>query len=118
MSPLDIINKYCTNEKQRHILLVHSQAVANKALEIARRHPEWLVDEPFRMPTSYFQCFIRYRLTMHKQYMTLLLVSTVFIDNVKRTHTLLFYYYHGRRLSRTNHVDTRKLRLIRIKFNT
>lgn len=47
MSPLDIINKYCTNEKQRHILLVHSQAVANKALEIARRHPEWLVDEPF-----------------------------------------------------------------------
>ena len=79
---------------------------------------KWLVDEPFRMPTSYFQCFIRYRLTMHKQYMTLLLVSTVFIDNVKRTHTLLFYYYHGRRFSRTNHVDTRKLRLIRIKFNT
>ena len=47
MSPLDIINKYCTNEKQRHILLVHSRAVADKALEIARRHPEWLVDELF-----------------------------------------------------------------------
>ena len=47
MNPLDIISKYCTNEKQQHILLVHSRAVANKALEIARRHPEWLVDELF-----------------------------------------------------------------------
>ena len=47
MNPLDIINKYCTNEKQLHILLVHSRAVADKALEIARRHPEWLVDELF-----------------------------------------------------------------------
>lgn len=47
MNPLDIINKYCTNEKQRKILLVHSRAVAGKALEITRRHPEWHVDEPF-----------------------------------------------------------------------
>lgn len=47
MNPLDIIGKYCTNEKQLHILLVHSRAVANKALKIARRHPEWFVDELF-----------------------------------------------------------------------
>ena len=47
MNPLDIIGKYCTNEKQLHILLVHSRAVADKALKIARRHPEWFVDELF-----------------------------------------------------------------------
>ena len=47
MSPLDLINKYCTNNRQRHILLEHSQAVADKALEIARRHPEWDADELF-----------------------------------------------------------------------
>lgn len=47
MNPLDIINKYYTNEKQREILLVHSRAVANKALEIAHRHPEWDADEQF-----------------------------------------------------------------------
>ena len=47
MKPLDLINKYCPDEKQRHILLVHSQAVANKALEIARQHPEWDADELF-----------------------------------------------------------------------
>ena len=47
MNPLDIINKYCTNEKQREILLVHSRAVANKAIEIAHRHPEWHADELF-----------------------------------------------------------------------
>ena len=47
MNPLDIINKYCTSEKLRHILLVHSRAVADKALEIVRRHPEWNADERF-----------------------------------------------------------------------
>lgn len=47
MSPLDIINKYCTSDNQKHILLVHSRAVADKALEIARRHPEWNADEVF-----------------------------------------------------------------------
>lgn len=31
----------------RHILLAHSRAVADKALEIARRHPELGVDELF-----------------------------------------------------------------------
>lgn len=47
MSPLDIIDKYCTSDGQKHILLVHSRAVADKALEIARRHPEWNADEAF-----------------------------------------------------------------------
>ena len=47
MSPLDIINKYCKEEKLQHILLTHSRAVANKALEIARKHPELNADETF-----------------------------------------------------------------------
>ena len=47
MSPLDIIDKYCISDSQKHILLVHSRAVADKALEIARRHPEWNADEAF-----------------------------------------------------------------------
>lgn len=47
MNPLDLINKYTTNEQQRHILLVHSRAVADKALEIVHRHPEWNADERF-----------------------------------------------------------------------
>ena len=47
MSPLDLINKYSTDYKQRHILLEHSRAVADKALEIVRRHPEWDADELF-----------------------------------------------------------------------
>jgi len=47
MNPLDLINKFCTNEKQKEILLVHSRAVADKALEIAHRHPELLADERF-----------------------------------------------------------------------
>ena len=47
MNAFDIINKYCTSEEQRQILLVHSRAVADKALAIARLHPEWTVDEEF-----------------------------------------------------------------------
>lgn len=47
MTPLDLINKYCTDYKQRNILLEHSRAVADKALEIVRRHPEWDADELF-----------------------------------------------------------------------
>ena len=47
MNPLDIINKYCTSEEQRQILLIHSRAVADKALAIARKHPEWAIDEQF-----------------------------------------------------------------------
>ena len=45
MNPIELIDRYCQSEKQRHILLTHSVAVANKALEIARRHPEWHADE-------------------------------------------------------------------------
>lgn len=47
MSPFDIIDKYCTSDSQKQILLKHSRAVADKALEIARRHPEWNADEAF-----------------------------------------------------------------------
>ena len=47
MSPLDIINKYCKEDKLRHILLTHSRAVADKALEIARKHPELNANETF-----------------------------------------------------------------------
>ena len=36
MNPLEIIDKYCKEEELRHILLVHSRAVADKALAIAR----------------------------------------------------------------------------------
>ena len=44
---ISIIDRYCTSEEQRHILLTHSEAVANKALEIARQHPELQADEVF-----------------------------------------------------------------------
>ena len=47
MNPLEIIDKYCKEEKLRHILLVHSRAVADKALTIARNHPELQADEQF-----------------------------------------------------------------------
>jgi uncharacterized protein len=47
MNPLEIINKYCKEEELRHILLVHSRAVADKALAIARNHPELQADEQF-----------------------------------------------------------------------
>ena len=43
-----IINKYYPEDNElRHILLVHSRAVANKALAIADRHPELLLDCQF-----------------------------------------------------------------------
>ncbi len=44
---LQIIEKYCTDERQRHILVAHSRAVADKALAIARNHPELGADEAF-----------------------------------------------------------------------
>ena len=47
MNPLEIIDKYCKEEELRHILLVHSRAVADKALTIARNHPELQADEQF-----------------------------------------------------------------------
>ena len=43
-----IINKYYPEDNElRHILLVHSRAVADKALAIADRHPELLLDRQF-----------------------------------------------------------------------
>ena len=43
-----IINKYYPEDDElRHILLVHSRAVADKALAIADRHPELSLDRQF-----------------------------------------------------------------------
>ena len=47
MHPLELINKYCPEEKLRHILMLHSRAVADKALSIARNHAELGADETF-----------------------------------------------------------------------
>lgn len=48
MSPLTIIDKYYPEDNERkHILTVHSRLVAEKALWIARRHPELQLDETF-----------------------------------------------------------------------
>ena len=48
MDPLQVINKYYpTDDELRHILLVHSRSVADKALAIAARHPEMDLDLPF-----------------------------------------------------------------------
>ena len=43
-----IIDKYYNeNDELRHVLLTHSRSVADKALQIARRHPELHADEHF-----------------------------------------------------------------------
>ena len=48
MNPLDIIKKYYPESSEAyHILTVHSRSVADKALEIARRHPELNLDLTF-----------------------------------------------------------------------
>ena len=47
MNPIELIDKYCQNEKQKHILLTHSISVANKAIAIAKQHPEIHADEKF-----------------------------------------------------------------------
>lgn len=48
MDALAIIDKYYPEESElKHILLTHSRAVADKALEIARRHPELKLDTTF-----------------------------------------------------------------------
>ena len=47
MQPLEIIDKYCKEEKLKYILLTHSRSVADKALDIVRRHPELEVDAQF-----------------------------------------------------------------------
>lgn len=48
MNPLKIIDKYYPEENElKHILLVHSKDVANKALDMARKHPELGLDLNF-----------------------------------------------------------------------
>lgn len=47
MQPIEIIDKYCKEEKLKYILLTHSRSVADKALDIVRRHPELEVDAQF-----------------------------------------------------------------------
>lgn len=48
MDALGLIDKYYPEEnEQKHILLVHSRSVADKALEIANQHPELNLDVQF-----------------------------------------------------------------------
>lgn len=47
INPYAIIDKYCQEEQLRNIILLHSQAVANKALSIASKHPELNADSTF-----------------------------------------------------------------------
>mgnify|MGYP002624799058 CR=1 FL=1 len=48
MNILSIIDKYCRdNPKLRDILITHSRQVADKAVNIARRHPELNIDIDF-----------------------------------------------------------------------
>ena len=48
MNPLTLIDKYYPEENElKYILLNHSRSVADKALELAARHPELCIDLPF-----------------------------------------------------------------------
>ena len=48
MNPIDIIKKYYPSSSEAyHILVTHSRSVADKALEIARKHPELNLDLTF-----------------------------------------------------------------------
>ncbi len=48
MNPLDIISKYYPADSDvYHILVTHSRSVADKAVSIARQHPEMNLDIPF-----------------------------------------------------------------------
>ena len=48
INPLDIIEKYYDKSSKAYSLLVpHSISVANKAVEIAEKHPEWKPDVRF-----------------------------------------------------------------------
>lgn len=48
MDIMAIIDRYYSdNEKLKEILLVHSRSVANKALDIAGKHPELMLDKQF-----------------------------------------------------------------------
>jgi|GEM_PF-4572207 len=46
-----IIDKYYPKENElKHILLVHSRSVADKALMVAERHPELIVSSWKKLP--------------------------------------------------------------------
>lgn len=48
MNPLALIDKYYPEENElKHILVTHSRSVADKALEMARKHPELQLDLQF-----------------------------------------------------------------------
>lgn len=48
MNPLEIIGKYYPADSEAYrILVIHSRSVADKALAIARMHPEMHLDIPF-----------------------------------------------------------------------
>ena len=48
MNPLALIDKYYPEDNElKHILLVHSRSVADKALDMARKHPELNLDLTF-----------------------------------------------------------------------
>lgn len=48
MNPINIIDKYYTKDSELyHILINHSTDVTNKALDIARQHPELNIDTTF-----------------------------------------------------------------------
>ena len=47
MKALEIIDKYCSEKRLRDILIAHSRAVADKALDIVSRHPELEADVVF-----------------------------------------------------------------------
>lgn len=47
-SPEDLLARYCAgNEPLLHLLLHHSRCVAQRAVQIAQRHPEWQADIHF-----------------------------------------------------------------------
>lgn len=53
MNPLDLINIYYPEENElKNILLIHSRKVAEKALAIAKAHPEFRLDESFLYEAS------------------------------------------------------------------
>lgn len=48
MNPIDIISKYYDVDSEAYrILVTHSRSVTDKALQIARQHPEMNLDIPF-----------------------------------------------------------------------
>lgn len=48
MNPIDIISKYYpAGSDAYHILVTHSRSVTEKALSLARMHPEMNLDIPF-----------------------------------------------------------------------